>query len=139
MPDAQVVVRRLPGTGPPPPMLDPEPKEQEQGGGGGRGSSENEKRRSVDCSTLTELHSSTEVPEVEVISLLGEDLPRYRLRADYLTSFGGYGHGDFSTSTLDTPVLSKEAEQEVKGLTTDQVRTRSEAAILVVLHVCLDL
>ncbi len=122
----------------------PAGKEEESGGGGTapakRRSKEEEeegtkgdpaKRLSVDCSTLTDLHSSTEVPEVEVISLLGEDLPRYRLRADYLTEFGGYGHGDFArsgsagggtaASVVETPVLTEAAEQEAKGLTADQV------------------
>ncbi|XP_016159772.1 PREDICTED: trafficking kinesin-binding protein 1-like [Ficedula albicollis] len=41
--------------------------------------------------TITEL-STENVPEVELISLLGEQLPRYTLRAD--TVFG-YDHGDW--------------------------------------------
>ncbi len=66
------------------------------------------KRRSVDCSTLTDLHSSSAVPEVEVISLLDEDLPRYKLRADYITEFGGYANQDFGAScVIETPCLKQ--------------------------------
>ncbi len=99
-----------------------------------------DKRRSVDCSTLTELHSSSQVPEVEVISLLGEELPKYRLRADYLTEFGGYGHTDFSNSApstpssdsqpqppppvVETPALSAAAAGEARKLTAEQVRKK---------------
>ena len=74
------------------------------------------KRRSVDCSTLTEVHSSRDLPEVEIISLVSDDLPRYRLRADYLTEFGGYGHDDFEV--IRTPVLPKDA---ATNLTAEQV------------------
>ena len=113
---------------------------------GERGDScSSDKRRSVDCSTLTELHSSSQVPEVEVISLLGEELPQYRLRADYLTEFGGYGHTDFSNSApstpssdsqpppppppppvVETPALSAAAAGEARKLTAEQVRREAE-------------
>ncbi len=88
-----------------------------------------EKRRSVDCSTLTELHSSKDVPEVEVISLLGEDLPKYRLKADYISSFAGLANDDFVSSNwslsspiVETPVLSEEAAKQATGLSADQVK-----------------
>jgi trafficking kinesin-binding protein 1 len=79
------------------------------------------KRRSVDCSTLTDLHSSSAVSEVEVISLLDEELPRYRLKADYLTEFGGYSNNDFAGGSgfvIDTPCL-KDPSAAV-GLTPEQ-------------------
>lgn len=37
----------------------------------------------------TEVCNSEEVPEVEIVSLLQEHIPKYRLRADSLTQFGG--------------------------------------------------
>lgn len=38
---------------------------------------------------FTEVCSGGELPEVEIISLLEEQIPRYRLRADTLTEFQG--------------------------------------------------
>ncbi|KAF7239138.1 Trafficking kinesin-binding protein 1, partial [Varanus komodoensis] len=55
-----------------------------------------------DATTLTELCSSTHVPEVEIISLLQEQLPQYQLRAD--TVFG-YDHGDW----IHTPLVASDA------------------------------
>lgn len=41
---------------------------------------------------FAELCSGESLPEVEIISLLEEQIPRYKLRADTLTKFGGeYG------------------------------------------------
>lgn len=40
-------------------------------------------------SVFTEVCNSDEVPEVEIVSLLQEHIPKYRLRADSLTRFGG--------------------------------------------------
>lgn len=34
--------------------------------------------------------SSEHLPEVEIFSLLEEQIPKYKLRADILTQFGGY-------------------------------------------------
>ncbi|XP_035168981.1 trafficking kinesin-binding protein 1-like [Oxyura jamaicensis] len=48
--------------------------------------------RRRDAATITDLCSGGDVPEVEIISLLGEQLPRYKLRAD--TVFG-YDHDDW--------------------------------------------
>ncbi|KAK0044824.1 trafficking kinesin-binding protein 1-like isoform X4, partial [Biomphalaria glabrata] len=42
--------------------------------------------------------------EVEILSLVREQIPRYRLRADSITNFNGYIHTDFAqtnTVTLD--------------------------------------
>lgn len=41
------------------------------------------------CLIVTEVCSGEELPEVEIISLLEEQIPRYRLRADTLTQFQG--------------------------------------------------
>ena len=88
------------------------------------------KRRSVDCSTLTDLHSSPAVPEVEVISLLDEELPRYRLRADYLTEFGGYANADFAdASVIETPCLPEGDEERLVGLTGEQAEATLEFLI----------
>lgn len=38
---------------------------------------------------VAEVCSGEELPEVEIISLLEEQIPRYRLRADTLTQFQG--------------------------------------------------
>lgn len=65
--------------------------------------------------TLTELSCGAE--EVELVSLLEEQLPRYRLRADTLTEFSGYDNEDWcirvpclpNPETLD---LSPELIQE---------------------------
>lgn len=45
--------------------------------------------------TLTDLSCSNGA-EVELVSLIEEQLPRYRLRADTLTEFGGYDKEDWS-------------------------------------------
>lgn len=38
---------------------------------------------------------SEQLPEVELISLVEESLPRYRLRADTITDFTDYKHQDW--------------------------------------------
>ncbi|XP_051155858.1 trafficking kinesin-binding protein milt isoform X4 [Leptopilina boulardi] len=48
-----------------------------------------------DAETITEVCSGGELPEVEIISLLEEQIPRYRLRADALTQFQGYENADW--------------------------------------------
>lgn len=57
--------------------------------------------------TITELRSGCN-SEVELVSLLEEQLPRYQLRADTLTEFSGYEHADWFISTpclKDTDLL----------------------------------
>ena len=46
-------------------------------------------------------------PEVDLVSLLEERLPRYKLRADTLTDFAGYNNCDWS---VQTPCLSSDFE-----------------------------
>ncbi|XP_017396195.1 trafficking kinesin-binding protein 1 [Cebus imitator] len=55
--------------------------------------------------------NSTDLPEVEIISLLEEQLPHYKLRADTIY---GYDHDDW----LHTPVISPDANVD---LTTEQI------------------
>ncbi|XP_054252767.1 huntingtin-associated protein 1 [Indicator indicator] len=55
--------------------------------------------RGCDAATITELCSG-DVPEVELLSLLGEQLPRYTLRAD--TVFG-YDHNDWLRARPEPP------------------------------------
>lgn len=39
---------------------------------------------------FTDLCSSEHLPEVEIFSLLEEQIPKYKIRADTLTQFAGY-------------------------------------------------
>ena len=73
------------------------------------------KRNSKDCSTITDLSTGPNLPEVEIVSLVEEAIPRYKLKQDYLAEFGGPEHGDW---TVKTPVLTP-AEHSV-GLTPEQ-------------------
>jgi trafficking kinesin-binding protein 1 len=72
-----------------------------------------------DSFNLTDSRSSRPLPEVEIVSLLEEELPRYQLRADYLTEIGGCRQNyDF---VIQTPVLEAQRGREViEGLTSDQ-------------------
>ena len=77
-----------------------------------------------------------DLPEVEIVSLLQEPLPKYRLRADYLTQHGGYTNQDFSEKpvegfVINTPTLSTEQEQQIKGsLTPEQAEATLEYFVL---------
>uniref|UniRef100_A0A2K6ULB2 Trafficking kinesin protein 1 n=1 Tax=Saimiri boliviensis boliviensis TaxID=39432 RepID=A0A2K6ULB2_SAIBB len=64
-----------------------------------------------DAYTITDVCNSTDLPEVEIISLLEEQLPHYKLRADTIY---GYDHGDW----LHTPLISPDASVD---LTTEQI------------------
>ncbi|TRY90693.1 hypothetical protein DNTS_002894 [Danionella cerebrum] len=64
-----------------------------------------------DVSTLTDLCSSVDLPEVEIVSLLTEELPKYTLRADHVF---GYEHDDW----LHTPLLPPDV---TLGLTHEQI------------------
>ncbi|XP_050302934.1 trafficking kinesin-binding protein milt isoform X3 [Anthonomus grandis grandis] len=66
---------------------------------------------------LKELCSGESLPEVEIISLLEEQIPRYKLRADTLTKFGGYENQDWF---IPTPALQVD-EADLK-LSPDQIR-----------------
>ncbi|MCI4385418.1 hypothetical protein PGIGA_G00050210 [Pangasianodon gigas] len=64
-----------------------------------------------DAETITDVCNSTELPEVEIISLLEEKLPVYKLRAD---SVYGYEHDDW----LHTPLISPDTHID---LTAEQI------------------
>ncbi|KAJ9587679.1 hypothetical protein L9F63_018895, partial [Diploptera punctata] len=70
-----------------------------------------------DAETITDVCSGGELPEVEIISLLEEQIPRYRLRADALTQFTGYENEDWY---IPSPAL-KPTEVDLK-LTPEQIR-----------------
>ncbi|KAK9752442.1 hypothetical protein QE152_g4174 [Popillia japonica] len=61
----------------------------EEGGGAWSAHSDSTSPLTKNQGTLTELCSGESLPEVEIISLLEERIPRYKLRADTLTKFGG--------------------------------------------------
>ncbi|EMP40488.1 Trafficking kinesin-binding protein 1 [Chelonia mydas] len=68
------------------------------------------------ASSLTDLCSCGNVPEVEIISLLGEQLPHYTLRADTLF---GYEHDDWLHRSLlppeaPTPLTPQQIEETLK-------------------------
>ncbi len=63
------------------------------------------------CLSHTDLCSSVDLPEVEIVSLLTEELPKYTLRADHVFE---YEHDDW----LHTPLLPPEAALE---LTQEQI------------------
>ncbi|XP_021702516.1 trafficking kinesin-binding protein milt isoform X3 [Aedes aegypti] len=72
-------------------------------------------KRDVAC--CTEVCSSDNLPEVELFSLLEEQIPRYKVRADTTTTFGGYENQDWFVNYPALPI-----PQEGLGLTTEQTR-----------------
>ncbi|XP_049823979.1 trafficking kinesin-binding protein milt isoform X3 [Aethina tumida] len=77
----------------------------------------NNARHDADSRLETELCSGETLPEVEIISLLEEQIPRYKLRADTLTTFGGYENQDWF---IPSPALQID-EADLK-LSPDQIR-----------------
>uniref|UniRef100_A0A7N6AYS2 Trafficking protein, kinesin binding 1a n=1 Tax=Anabas testudineus TaxID=64144 RepID=A0A7N6AYS2_ANATE len=59
-----------------------------------------------DAETITDVCNSTDLPEFEIISLLEEQLPVYRLRADTVY---GYDHDDW----LHTPLVAPDARLDL--------------------------
>ncbi|KAG8236271.1 hypothetical protein J437_LFUL016494, partial [Ladona fulva] len=68
-----------------------------------------------DAETITDVCSGANIPEVEIISLVEEQIPKYRLRADTITDFAGYENSDFAAS-------SKDPGQAVLDLSPEQIR-----------------
>ena len=60
----------------------------------------------------TDLHNTSNIAEVEIISLLEEKIPLYKLRADTAT---GYGYDDWLGSSLGTVLEEGEGETEEEG------------------------
>ncbi|XP_022248397.1 trafficking kinesin-binding protein 2-like, partial [Limulus polyphemus] len=56
--------------------------------------------------TITDLCNDLCTPEVEIHSLMKDDVPRYKLRVDTVTEFIGYKNNDW----IQTPVLPKDTE-----------------------------
>lgn len=63
---------------------------------------------------LTDVCNSADLPEVEILSLIEEQIPKYRLRADTITNFCGYENEDW----IQTPLIPLDQDIE---LTTEQI------------------
>ncbi|KAH8329190.1 hypothetical protein KR074_005554 [Drosophila pseudoananassae] len=75
------------------------------------------KPQTCDASCLTELCSSENLPEVEIFSLLEEQIPKYKVRNDFLTNFSGYANEDWFVPAPALPIPA-----EGLGLTKEQTR-----------------
>ena len=65
---------------------------------------------------ICQAHGDNGLPEVDLVSLIEEKLPRYTLRADSLTDFSGYSNLDW---TVETPCLAPDIDLD---LSTEFVR-----------------
>ncbi|KAL9692386.1 hypothetical protein quinque_015825 [Culex quinquefasciatus] len=72
-------------------------------------------QRDVAC--CTEVCSADNLPEVEIFSLLEEQIPKYRIRADTTTTFGGYENQDWFVNYPALPI-----PQDGLGLSAEQTR-----------------
>ncbi|XP_018093432.1 trafficking kinesin-binding protein 1 isoform X2 [Xenopus laevis] len=91
---ASTPATKSPNLQPPAPVCAPQNNET-------LGASPNKPGNHRDAATITDVCTNGDMPEVEIISLLQEQLPRYTLRAD--TMFG-YEHDDW----LHTPLLPQD-------------------------------
>lgn len=66
---------------------------------------------------ITDVCYSADIPEVEIISLIEEQIPKYTLRADAITNFRGYCNEDWYVST---PVLPPEYEFDLSPELTEE-------------------
>ena len=57
------------------------------------------------------------MPEVEIFSLLEEQIPKYKVRSDFLTDFSGYSNQDWYV-----PAPALEIPSDGLGLTKEQTR-----------------
>ncbi|XP_068150574.1 trafficking kinesin-binding protein milt isoform X2 [Drosophila tropicalis] len=73
--------------------------------------------QTCDASCLTDLCSNENIPEVEIFSLLEEQIPKYKVRSDFLTDFSGYANEDWFVPAPALPI-----PPEGLGLTKDQTR-----------------
>lgn len=67
-----------------------------------------------DTGTITDVCSGENLPEVEIISIVQEQIPCYKLRADAASKFAGYDNSDW---TVPFPALK---ESEVEALSPEQ-------------------
>ena len=63
---------------------------------------------------ISDLCNSANLPEVEILSLVEEQIPKYRLRADTITEFCGYDNQDW----IQTPLVPIDEDLE---LTAEQI------------------
>lgn len=70
-----------------------------------------------DVGCLTDICNHDQLPEVEIFSLLEEKIPKYKIRADILTEFGGYQNQDWFIPAPTLPIPPEGLE-----LTKDQIR-----------------
>ncbi|XP_030377220.1 trafficking kinesin-binding protein milt isoform X2 [Scaptodrosophila lebanonensis] len=75
------------------------------------------KPKTADASCLTDLCSTENLPEVEIFSLLEEQIPKYKVRNDFLTDFAGYANEDWFVPAPALPI-----PVEGLGLTKEQTR-----------------
>ncbi|XP_064598414.1 trafficking kinesin-binding protein 1-like isoform X4 [Liolophura sinensis] len=78
---------------------------------------------SVEAGTITDVCNSANLPEVEILSLIEEQIPKYRLRADTITDFQGYNNEDW----IQTPIISIDTDLE---LTEEQIEETLKYFIL---------
>lgn len=67
------------------------------------------------CNLFSEVCNSANLPEVEILSLIEEQIPKYRLRADTITSFSGYDNEDW---IIQTPIIPLDIDLQ---LTNEQI------------------
>lgn len=77
----------------------------------------------VDASVITDVCNRADLPEVEILSLLEEQIPKYKLRADTITDFRGYDNEDW----IQTPLIPLDDDLE---LTTEQIEETLKYFIL---------
>lgn len=70
----------------------------------------------ADCGVLTDIHTQSDLAEVEVVSLVQELIPKYRLRADT----------DFACSNQDFIQTPRIDGSEFQALTSKQIRALLE-------------
>ncbi|XP_037050623.1 trafficking kinesin-binding protein milt isoform X2 [Bradysia coprophila] len=75
------------------------------------------KVQKCDVGCVTDLCSSEHLPEVEIFSLLEEQIPKYKLRVDSLTQFTGYENQDWFVPSPALPI-----PKGGFGLNRDQIR-----------------
>ena len=97
---------------------------------------EEEECNTLACTEKTNSADNEELDqtEVEIVSLLHDPVPKYKLRSDYLNLHGSYTSfsedqaGDF---IIKTPTLSTEQESQIKGsLTPEQAGAALEYFVL---------
>ncbi|XP_021351763.1 trafficking kinesin-binding protein 1-like isoform X3 [Mizuhopecten yessoensis] len=71
-------------------------------------------KETKEIGVLTDVCNSADLPEVEIFSLIEEQIPKYRLRADTITNFCGYENEDW----IQTPIIPLDQDIE---LTTEQI------------------